>query len=352
MSDFNSFNKFKGLLHRDHFEGIAAGKFLPPYCVCTDPSNSCMQDCIYCNSKKYREASAPSECYMDDLHLLRLADFYKDWGVQSTIIEGGGEPLLNPHLGAFIDKCYLYDIEMGIITNGVMLDKYIDRIIDKGVRFVGISFDAATPETYKVMRGENQFDKVLRSIVHINRKKSTLDVNMKMLIHEHNYKEIYDFTLLAKESGCNGVHIKPVSFENLPIKKYDLAEHFDEITAGIEQAKTLEDDNFKVYAVMYKFGDHLEHKVKFDKCNSTPIGGVFGADGNFWLCFNMRGSPGYKLGTHYPDPYNIKYLWGGKHHKTLINNINVNNCMRCGLTAYNEIMENCINQDKLFWKFL
>ena len=348
MNSFNSFNKFKGLLHRDHFDGIVSGEFLPPYCVCTDPTNDCMQNCVYCNAKKYREAANRA---MTLFHLLKLADFYKDWGIKSTIIEGGGEPLLNPHTTEFIDKCYIYDIETGLITNGVLLDGYIVEIADK-LRFIGVSFDAATPETYKRMRGFNSFKKVLRNIVMLNRKKTTLDVNLKMLIHEYNYKEIYDFAKLAKDSGCNGAHIKPVSFENLPVKQFNLSDHIKEINEGIEKAKELEDDNFKVHAILYKFGEHLEHEVKFNKCNSTPIGGVFGADGNFWLCFNMRGKEGFLLGRHDPDPYNIKRLWGGTYHKALIDNINIKECMRCGLTAYNEIIENCIKKDKLFWKFL
>ena len=348
MSDFNAFNKFKGLLHREHFENINSGNFLPPYCVCTDPSNMCNQNCVYCNSNQYRRKSPG---VMTKKHLLNLASFYKDWRIQSTIIEGGGEPLINTNTMCFIDQCQMYDIEVGIITNGVLINKSMFNSLS-GIRFIGISFDASNKKTYKAIRGTDDFNAVVGNVTELNKHKKSVDVNLKMLIQEHNYTEIYDFAKLAKEMGCNGAHIKPVAYENLPIKKYDLSQHTKEINEGILKAKELESNTFEVHAVMYKFGDTLEHKVKFNKCTSTPIGGVFGADGNFWLCYNMRGINGFKLGSHNPDPYNIKRLWGGNYHKSLINDIDIGKCMRCGLTGYNEISENCIKQDKLFWKFL
>jgi len=340
----------KGLVHKEHFDGIISGKFLPPYCVCTDPSNYCNQACIYCNSKQYKSDYA--ESYMPEGHLLKLASFYKDWGIQSTIIEGGGEPLTNPETIDFIKKCYDYEIETGLITNGSLIDNNLLDICDM-LRFIGISFDAGSAKTYEKIRGIQNFKTVCHNVYELNKHKKICDVNMKFLIHPLNYKEIYTFVALAKNLGCNGAHIKPVATKNIiGIDSVDLSPYIKEINKQIERTRQLEDESFSVYSVMYKFDNNMQHQIKFTKCDCTPIGGVFGADGNFWLCFNSRGVPGFRLGSHYPDPYNIKRLWSTKLHKKLINNININNCMRCGLTAYNEIIENCIKQDKLFWKFL
>jgi len=350
MNEFNSFIKWKALLHKEHLDSIVSGRFLPPYCVCTDPTNDCVNNCIYCNSKSFREVT--SKCYMPDGHLSRIADFYKDWGISSTIIEGGGEPLLHHELPQFIEKLRRFDIEIGLITNGMLLNQEYFDILPECARFVGVSFDAATPETYNKMRGANGFNIVTNNIAKLTANKKSLDVTMKFLIHEYNYHEIYGFAKLAKDLGCTCAHIKPCSFENLNIEKFDLSLHINKINEHLEKCKELEDDNFNVYSITYKFSENLQHKIKFSKCECTPIGGVFGADGSFWLCFNMRGEKGFNLGAHYPDPHNIARLWGGKYHKELISKIDITKCMRCGLTATNEIIENSIRKDSLFWKFL
>jgi len=356
VNEYNSFSKTKILAHKVNLDKIVDGNFMPPYCVCTDPSNKCNQNCVYCNSKCFNNNT--KNVLMPKGHLLRLADFYKDWNIQSTIIEGGGEPLLNPEVYDFIKKLTKYDIEYGIITNGSMLGLNCNTdLIVNTARFIGISFDSACSETYKKIRGVDNFNIVCDNVEYINKKRiennSTVDVNLKMLIHEYNYNEIYSFVKLCKELGCSGAHIKPVAFENVKgIQSFDLSLLIEKIKEQLEKTKELEDDNFSVYSIMYKFGDNLETVRKFSDCQCTPIGGVFSADGNFYLCFNMRGENGFVLESHYPDPNNIKRIWGGQHHKKLISQIDTKKCMRCGLTAYNEIIENCIKKDKLFWKFL
>jgi hypothetical protein len=52
-----------------------------------------------------------------------------------------------------------------------------------------------------------------------------------------------------------------------------------------------------------------------------------------------------------PDPYEVKRIWGSAYHKTLVEAINPAECMRCGLTQYNEMIENCIERDNLFRNF-
>lgn len=354
-NEYNSFNKYKGFFHRENFEAIIKGEFLPPYCVCTDPSNVCNENCVYCNSGNFRKKNTD---LMPAGHLKKLASFYKDWGVKSTIIEGGGEPLINIESIEFIKLLKRYDLQIGLITNGVLLDTEYADLICESLRFCGISFDSANKETYKTMRGVDAFEGVTRNIKRLNdvriKTNSSVDVNIKFLIHKYNYKEIYDFVKLAKDLGCNGVHIKPVAYENIDadIKKFDMSENIKEINDLILKSKELDDDNFSVHAIMYKFDNNFKKKVNFTKCECTPIGGVFAADGNFHLCVNMRGREGMILDSHFPDPYNIKRMWGSEYHKKLISQIDPNKCMRCGLSTYNEIIENCIRNDKLFKEFL
>ena len=352
---YSPFNKWKGLTHRKHLEAIMRGEFLPPYCVSVDPSNACTDRCVYCCAKEYRARAGDK--HMPEGHLLRLADFLKDWGVDSVIIEGGGEPLLNPEVKEFMRQLRLYDIEIGLITNGYLLKGDIADCVAKNVRWCGISMDAATARIYRKMRGVDHFEQVKANVEALCGKKerygSGIDIRCKMLIHKHNYREIAKFAGLVKDMGCSGVHIKPVATFNVEgVKAVQLTSYLAHIGEGTNHAYSLASCDFAVDVIKYKFDERMDTTVRFEKCLCTPIQGVFAADGWFHLCVNMRGREGFKFVQHFPNPYLLKRVWGGTQHKKLISQIDPKECMRCGLTMYNEIMEHCIKNDDMFWKFL
>jgi MoaA/NifB/PqqE/SkfB family radical SAM enzyme len=349
INEFSPFNRWKGLFHIKEMEAIAAGQFLPPYWVATDPSNKCNQNCRYCNTSMFRRREVS---VMPGHHLLRLADFYRDWGIKSTIIEGGGEPLMGENVPEFIKRLSMYDIQSGLITNGVFMGEEYAALLPECARWIGISFDASTPETYRLIRGTDHFWIVLDNIKRLCKNRGTLDVRMKFLIQPENYPEIISFVKLAKELGCSGAQVKPLSLEGVEGKAPDTRDiPLPMITALMEEARALQTPNFAVDCVTYKHDDNYKRIVKFKHCKCTPLGGVFAASGTFWLCYNMRGREGMALCRHMPDPWEVKRVWGTAYHKGLIETIDPAKCMRCGLTQYNEMIENCIEQDKLYRNF-
>lgn len=349
VNEYSPFNRWKGLFHTANMEAIVSGHFLPPYWVATDPSNICNQACRYCNTAAFRRrvrATMPGE------HLLKLADFYKDWGIKATIIEGGGEPLMGENVPDFFDKLYKYDIQAGLITNGSLLTENYAEILPFAARWVGISVDAATHETYKSIRGTNDFDLVISNIRRLCVNRGALDVRLKFLIQPENYLEIVSFVKLARDCGCSGAQIKPLTLEGVEGANVDERElPLPMINALMEEARLLQAPGFDVDCVTYKHDAQYKRIVKFSRCRCTPLGGVFGAAGTFWLCYNMRGRNGMALCSHMPDPWEVKRTWGTAHHKALINAINPAECMRCGLTQYNEMIENCIERDALYRNF-
>jgi len=350
ISEYSPFNRWKGLLHEAHLSGCARNDFLPPYWVATDPSNQCNNNCIYCNARCFREKTKYAT--MSGEHLLALASLYRDWGIKATIIEGGGEPLAGERVTEFISQCYLYDIEVGLITNGSLMNEPYWDILPAYARFVGISMDAADEKIYREIRRADTFGVVVRNIEGLCKNKKRLDVRAKMLIQPLNYDKIYAFAKLAKEMGCDAAHIKPVSWEEVEgCESLDLSQYSDVINMQIEKAKELISDDFAVDIITYKHDLQYRKIVNFKHCLCTPIGGVFAADGNFYLCFNMRGRDGFKLCSHFPDANNVRRHWNTKRHKELIANIRPENCMRCGLIQYNEMIEKAIMQDKLFRNF-
>lgn len=350
VNEYSPFNRWKGLFHIANMEGIVDGEFFPPYWVSTDPSNACNQNCQYCNTSEHRKRTGAA--VMPGAHLLRLADFYKDWGIQSTIIEGGGEPLMGECVPQFLERLHRYDIQVGLITNGSLMGPEYASILPHTARWIGLSVDAATKETYHAIRGTWDFDTVINNIRQLCANRGTLDVRMKFLIQSKNCHEIVDFVRLARELGCSGAHIKPLSMDNVEGKTPDTnTVSIDYVNEQLAEARAMQSDTFDVDCVTYKHDAKYQRIVKFKHCKCTPLGGVFGADGKFWLCYNMRGRDGMMLCNHMPDPYEVKRVWGTAYHKKLIDAIQPASCMRCGMTQYNEIIENCIEKDSLYRSF-
>ena len=144
-SPYNSFNSMKALMWREHFEGFAKQDFLPPLTVDTDPSNRCNFDCPWCNAFD-NMAKKPNDLSKD--HLFLLADFYAEWGVKSTCVAGGGEPLINKATPSFLERLSKNGLESGLITNGSLITDEIAEVIAKNCRWMGVSVDAGHSKTY------------------------------------------------------------------------------------------------------------------------------------------------------------------------------------------------------------
>lgn len=356
---YNPFNSMKVLLWKEHLEGIVKGEFLPPITVNSDLTNECNYNCIWCNAFDYRQGekhSLPKE------HLIRLADFYKEWGVRSTCIAGGGEPLLNPGLNSFLKRLNENGIECGIVTNGsLMTEEHID-VIARTSRWCGFSMDAATPKTYVKVKGiydEGFFYKVIENIKTLTERvkglKGACAVAFKFLLHPLNALEIFEAARFAKRLGVRDFHMRPVGWENIAITKDKPPisfEHLvDDIDRQIEMAMELEDEGFHFYGVRHKFDPRLKRKVGFSRCWATPLLATFGANGKCHLCFDMRGRKDLVLSSHYPDQREILKVWGSRFHKELIAKIDPNTCPRCTFGPYNEIIEKVVIEDGMCHNF-
>lgn len=358
-SPFNEFNSMKALLWNNQWQQIVKGNFPPPLGIDTDPSNLCNFNCIWCNSAGFRRQSPEK---MPSGHLLKLADFYKEWGVKSTCIAGGGEPLLNPDFSAFLYRLKKNGIESGIITNGSLMTRKHMKAIVTCSRWCGFSVDAGTKEIYSKVHGLKDngktFEKVLRNIKALTKLKaklsSDLEVTFKYLLHPLNAETILKAAKTARSIGVNTFHLRPVCTDNLyglnrePI---DFTDCLDIIDKQMEQALKLETETFKFYGVRHKFKNDFSRKVAFKKCLATPLMSTFGADGNVHLCFDLRGKPDWILCSHYPDPAEVLKVWGGERHKRMIAEIDPSKCPRCTFGSYNEIIEKVIVEDRMYKNF-
>ena len=357
-NQWNPFNSAKALLHREHFEACAKQDFLPPVTVSTDPSNRCNFDCIWCNAFEMMQKKCPD---LSEDHLLRLADLYAEWGVKTTCVAGGGEPFMNQATGKFLLRLKENGVGCAPVTNGSLLTDELIEIIAKTCRWCGISVDVCYSDTYMKIKGISDskiFGKVLDNIAkltkHIRETDSDCEVGYKYLLHPLNSREIYYAAELAKSLGVNDFQLRPVGWDNIYKTKsehdiYYTPSMLDSINSQIEAAMSLENENFHVYGIRHKFRPDFQRKVNFKKCWASPIATLtFGADGNCYLCLDMRGREDMILCSH----FDILKYWNSDRHKKMLQNIDPLKCPRCTIGPYNEIVEQVFIEDRMCRDFL
>jgi len=357
---WNPFNSAKVLLWREWLEGCAKGDFLPPVTSDIDMSRHCNFRCPHCNAWRVVDNKQPN---LPLEHWKKVSDCIADWGVKSSCLSGGGEPLTHPDFSEFAKYQWFENgIENGVITNGSLLKKKDINDLAVSCRWIGFSVDAATPETFMKIKGLNNpqiFYTVIDNLEKLSNRcaqaDNDCDTTFKFLITPDNAHELYEAAELAKKIGVVNFHARPVGFDNIKPLKGLTNEAFnrviDVINKQIEAALELEDENFHVYGIRHKFKLNLERKISFKKCRATPLLVTFGADGNVHLCFDMRGRKDMILANHYPDPCEVRRVWNtDKHHKT-IESIDPAKCPRCTFGPYNEIIEKVIIEDRMTRNF-
>jgi len=382
---WNPFNSHKLLVHVNTWKLIREGKPTPPPILITvDPTNVCNLNCTWCNAEFIRMKNKNS---ISRKALLSIADFLPRWGennnyhetgVKAICVAGGGESLLNPATGEFIDRVISNGIEVGVVTNGIYINNNIDAL--SKCTWVGVSIDAATQKTYNKLKeyslDNSSFEKVLKNIeelVQYSKKNNTklgmshpaYGVSYKYLLHKDNIGEVYEATKIAKKIGCKNIHFRPAGTtwdklgtkEEIVFTKEDVKLFNDQIN----KAMKLDDENFNVYGITHKFNSQFEINNDFLKCYSifmtAVISPAIGADApkdafTVGLCCDRRGDEELELIRNATDPNEINNLWGGEKHWSIHDNIKVKQCPRCTYQPHNQIYEQVILNDSMTHNFI
>jgi len=395
-SQYNPFNSAKLLAQTHRWKHIKKGDILPaPALVTVDPINACNYGCTWCNAEYIlgKNTGKIDKDTLDD-----IADFLPYWSlklgkensgdiekfhektgiskklindlynVPAVCIAGGGEPLIHPYLGKFVERLSNNGIEVGIVTNGLYLDKHIDYL-DK-CTWVGVSVDCASQSTLeKLKKGQpGDFDRTIKGMKKLASLGGKLGepgqghgVSYKYLLHPMNVGEIYDAAKIAKEIGCRNLHIRPFGtpWDKMGKKDKDsfAYEDLEEFKEQIIKARELEDDTFKVFGVTHKFDGNFRKSNEFNTCHAIFMTGVFmpptSKDGkfNFGVCCDRRGDDGLTL-DNLVDTSQVSEFWSSEDHWKMFDKINVKKCPRCTYQPHNQIFEEAIEKDNMTIDFI
>ena len=360
-NQWNPFNSAKVLLWREHLEACAKEDYLPPITVDIDPANKCMFDCPHCNAY---DMISKDGAIMSEEHMIKLVDFLADWRdstrhgtPNSACVSGGGEPYMNKNINSLFIRMYENGMQIGPISTGFLLTDKDIIVVAKTCRWFGFSIDAATSQTYNLVKGlsgGNSFDKTIENmrklVKKINDLGSKCDVAYKFLLTPDNADEVYAAIKLAKDIGVKDFHLRPAGWDNL--SKIQEKRVYDNNTIKyvndqIEAGMKLETKEFRVFGIRHKFNPDFSRKINFTRCWAIPLLPTFGADGNVHICFDMRGRKDLIMCRHDPDPTEILRFWNTDKHKKMVQDIKIEDCPRCTFGSYNEVVEKVIIDDSM-----
>lgn len=375
---WNPFNSFKLLAQVYRWRLIQRGAPIPqPVLVTVDPINACNLSCAWCNSgnilgKRHNRIRTHV--------LLEIADALSKWqgspqwpkGVETVCIAGGGEPLLHDGIGRFIEACVDRGIEVGVVTNGTRIDRFLEPL--SMCTWVGVSVDAGTPETFRRLKGKDAYEKICANIEslidHAARRPCKLGadkpghgVSYKYLLYNGNIGDIVPAAETAKRLGCKNFHLRPagVAWDNIGKGDQGIFRERDRkaLFKNLSIARELEGDNFGVYGIVHKFDSDLNRANRFRSCHAIFMTGVImppeAADQqefSFSLCCDRRGDKAIEFDQNFRRFEQVQQMWGSEAHWRIFDTIDIQCCPRCTYQPHNQIFEHVIENDSMTYKFI
>ncbi len=345
----------KVFYHLDPLHGYIDHGDCYPIHITVGLTNRCNHSCIWCYghdtiSEHYNDNDfAPVRMIVDAIREVAQV------GLRSVTLVGTGEPTLHPEFVKIVRGITSAGVDIGLFTNGALLNKKkMDAIIDTHT-FIRISCSAADREEHNRIhhagRPGNDFDRIvdnIKSLLLKRGKKTFPTIGVQFLVSHHNWRSLLRASHFWKELGVDYYALKPV------YKNPDLPEHEEnevplkKAFALIKETEKLEDETFKVYAKYEQFNRLLnakDHNRGYDKCHGQAFETFLDPDGKFYICGNMHGKEEFSLGNVMKSG-SFKAVWNGQRRKQLLRSLNVNDCPpECRMDPFNRIVEDLKNPD-------
>ncbi|TVM04137.1 MAG: hypothetical protein CV087_01705 [Candidatus Brocadia sp. WS118] len=168
----------------------------------------CNLKCDMCQVSSWESLKRGADMTFEDFK--RILD--EQFGLIELKIQGMGEPFLGKDFIRMVEYASRKNIWVRTSTNATVLDRKENykRIIDAGIDEVQISVDGTTKDTYERIRGNADFEVMMKNCKRINRHCDSLEIDktrMWVLLQKDNRKELHHFPAFARELGFKRVAI-------------------------------------------------------------------------------------------------------------------------------------------------
>lgn len=172
-------------------------------------TDHCNLNCVYCRPFTGGSKVAHPEILRYE-ELLRIVRVTAELGISKTRITGG-EPLVRSNVYDFLGRLTRIEgiRDVSLTTNGVLLEKNLEKLKSAGIKRLNISLDSLTPKRIATITGHDVFDKIWRGILKAHDMGfSPIKLNM-VPIRDINDDEVVEF---AKLSFSYPFHVRFIEY--------------------------------------------------------------------------------------------------------------------------------------------
>ena len=338
---------------RRYFESVETDGEVPehePVCLYLETTNRCNLLCTTC-PRTYEELEPPADMSWE--LFTSIVDQIK--GLQRAVLHGIGEPMLVKNLPRMVR--YLKDRGTYVLfnTNGTVLNEKNGRaLIAAGLDELRVSFDAANAETYRLVRGKNYFNRILKNVRafrELQEREGQVRPRVSAWLTglRETVEQLPEFVRLAAETGIREVHLQRLVFftdRAIGLARPDQAlyerlsgEEVGHIDRATELAKSL-GITFSASGGASEPGMSLKRSDKgspWSLCRRPWTVMYFTANGRALPCciapFSQRGYENYTLGD--ATQQSLREIWTGPAYrafrKALKSDKPLEACANCGL---------------------
>ncbi len=262
------------------------GKLISPIYIEISLIGACNHRCTFCglDFMGYQNRKLDIAILKD-----RIMELSK-MGVKSVMYGGEGEPLLHKKIAEVIEATQGNGIDTAVTTNGVFLKPELTQRILSKLKWVKISINAGSEETYALIHRtrKEDFNTVIKNISYAAEYKKKHKLNCalgaQIILLPENEPEVELLARISRDAGIDYLVIKPYSqhtqsktrlYENI---KYSTYSYLAEKLASYNTNK------FSIVLRQSTMKKWDEHSRNYKKCMGLPFWSYIDAGGNVWGC--------------------------------------------------------------------
>jgi MoaA/NifB/PqqE/SkfB family radical SAM enzyme len=134
----------------------------------------CNLNCRMCEINKYRKNKKNN---IPEKYILNLLTQFKNYNSEGVVKFDTGEIFANKNIYTFLNHCNNIKLKIGIVTNGTLITEDDIEKLKENLGYLVIPLESHLEDIHDYMRGKGTFNKVIRLITLLNRKKVHYSVN-------------------------------------------------------------------------------------------------------------------------------------------------------------------------------
>ena len=282
----------------------------------TDHCNFTCKHCYKSQSGNYTDLA--NEAIISFLEEIKIRE-----NNNLPVVISGGEPLMYEKLLQLLD--YICDgRKVRINTNGVLLDRYYERLTKYHNLVLQISLDGYDDKTFFQVRNNHLFQKIVDNSIEAS--KAGLELYFRATLTAKTISNYEGFVSISKKTGIPLV-IRPMYNTGEPAQQ-ELKVEYSKLCEWLDKA--IADGNLE-----YLGGRNLISESSCPLLNEKLIYSTLTVDnkGNVYPCQLLRSRQFY-MGNIYSDSYDDIFSKGNIIVSNILEIINSKSCKQCGFRSH------------------